>query len=123
MKKVRACKLCSEEASLYCALYSAFLCFRYDAKVHQANFLVARHVRQALCFKCEAFLIIRSPVPGMIVSNSITAWLAHWRMSLVPITILLLLLRIAFRAPSCAPLVQIESSLRKRRRRRRRRRS
>ena len=55
MKKVRACELCSEEASLYCASDSAFLCFRCDAKVHQANFLVARHVRQALCFKCEAF--------------------------------------------------------------------
>ncbi|XP_065634824.1 B-box zinc finger protein 32 [Quercus suber] len=55
MKKVRACELCSEEASLYCASDSAFLCFRCDAKVHQANFLVARHVRQAICFKCKSF--------------------------------------------------------------------
>lgn len=56
MKKVlRACELCREEASLYCASDSAFLCFRCDAKVHGANFLVARHVRQAVCFKCGAF--------------------------------------------------------------------
>jgi len=55
MKKVRACELCSEEASLYCASNSAFLCFSCDAKVHQANFLIACHVRQVLCFKCEAF--------------------------------------------------------------------
>ncbi|XP_075664489.1 B-box zinc finger protein 32-like [Castanea sativa] len=55
MKKVRACELCREEASLYCASDSAFLCFRCDAKVHGANFLVARHVRQAVCFKCGGF--------------------------------------------------------------------
>ena len=55
MKKVRACKLCSEEALLYCASDFAFLCFRCDAKVRQANYLVAHHVRQVLCFKCEAF--------------------------------------------------------------------
>ncbi|XP_023872994.1 B-box zinc finger protein 32 [Quercus suber] len=55
MKKIRACERCSEDSSLYCASDSTFLCFRYVAKVHQANFLIARHVRQVLCFKCEAF--------------------------------------------------------------------
>ena len=55
MKKVRACELCSEEASLYCASDSAFLCFRCDTKVRQANFLIAYHICQVLCLKCEAF--------------------------------------------------------------------
>jgi hypothetical protein len=55
MKKARACELCNEEASLYCASDAAFLCFHCDARVHQANFLVARHVRQPLCSKCKAF--------------------------------------------------------------------
>lgn len=51
--KARVCELCSEEASLYCASDAAFLCLDCDAKVHQANFLVARHLRQPLCSKCN----------------------------------------------------------------------
>jgi hypothetical protein len=55
MKKGRVCELCTNQASLYCASDSAFLCFRCDATVHQANFLVAAHVRQPLCSECMAF--------------------------------------------------------------------
>ncbi|GLT60852.1 hypothetical protein SLA2020_335970 [Shorea laevis] len=55
MKKGRVCELCSEEASLYCASDAAFLCFHCDARVHQANFLVAGHLRDALCSKCKGF--------------------------------------------------------------------
>jgi hypothetical protein len=55
MKKATVSELCSEEASLYCASDTAFLCFHCDARVHQANFLVAAHLRQALCPKCDAF--------------------------------------------------------------------
>nr|UEC49862.1 CONSTANS-like protein [Pyrus pyrifolia] len=55
MKKLfRACELCDREASFYCPSDSAFLCSRCDARVHQANFLVARHVRHPLCSNCKS---------------------------------------------------------------------
>lgn len=50
-----ACELCRGRASLYCASDSAFLCLDCDAKVHEANFLVARHVRRMLCRACDRF--------------------------------------------------------------------
>lgn len=46
------CELCKEAASAYCPSDSAFLCGGCDARVHQANFLVARHVRLPLCSGC-----------------------------------------------------------------------
>ncbi|XP_030546811.1 B-box zinc finger protein 32 [Rhodamnia argentea] len=46
------CELCKEAASVYCPSDSAFLCSGCDARVHQANFLVARHVRLPLCSGC-----------------------------------------------------------------------
>ncbi|KAG6667269.1 B-box zinc finger protein 32 [Carya illinoinensis] len=55
MRKSILCELCTEVASLYCASDAAFLCSRCDSRVHQANFLVARHVRQALCLNCKGF--------------------------------------------------------------------
>ncbi|XP_057966917.1 B-box zinc finger protein 32 [Malania oleifera] len=51
----RICELCNGEAALYCASDSAFLCWSCDARVHEANFLVARHVRRTLCSKCDGF--------------------------------------------------------------------
>ncbi|KAJ4718781.1 Zinc finger, B-box [Melia azedarach] len=51
--KARGCELCGQEAFLHCAADSAFLCFDCDARVHQANFLVARHLRQTLCCQCK----------------------------------------------------------------------
>ncbi|KAL9462776.1 hypothetical protein AB3S75_000725 [Citrus x aurantiifolia] len=50
----RACELCSQEAALHCASDEAFLCFDCDDRVHKANFLVARHVRQTLCSQCKS---------------------------------------------------------------------
>lgn len=51
----RICELCSGEAVVYCLSDSAFLCLSCDAKVHGANFLVARHVRKIVCCNCEDF--------------------------------------------------------------------
>lgn len=50
--KPTPCELCKEAASVYCPSDSAFLCRGCDARVHQANFLVARHVRNPLCSGC-----------------------------------------------------------------------
>ncbi|KAK4269578.1 hypothetical protein QN277_022717 [Acacia crassicarpa] len=52
MKLRRSCELCGEEAYLYCGADSAFLCCKCDEKVHDANFLVARHIREVLCCNC-----------------------------------------------------------------------
>lgn len=54
-KKARVCELCSGEATLYCASDAAYLCWSCDAGVHEANFLVARHVRRTLCTSCRRF--------------------------------------------------------------------
>ncbi|TXG69514.1 hypothetical protein EZV62_004449 [Acer yangbiense] len=48
------CELCGRQASIYCDSDSAFLCRSCDAAVHQANFLVARHLRHSLCSKCNS---------------------------------------------------------------------
>lgn len=53
--KPRNCELCNEEASLYCGSDSAFLCWNCDARVHEANFLVGRHIREVLCCNCKCF--------------------------------------------------------------------
>ncbi|KAF6155638.1 hypothetical protein GIB67_034733 [Kingdonia uniflora] len=53
--KDRVCELCNGEASLYCISDSAFLCGKCDSRVHNANFLVARHVRRTICSMCNIF--------------------------------------------------------------------
>ena len=52
MSKIRGCELCDGEAALYCAADEAHICWACDAKVHSANFLVARHTRAVLCGAC-----------------------------------------------------------------------
>ncbi|CAA3023679.1 B-box zinc finger protein 32-like [Olea europaea var. sylvestris] len=52
---IRGCELCSAEAAIYCASDSAFLCRSCDSNVHEANFLVARHLRQTVCSQCKGF--------------------------------------------------------------------
>lgn len=52
---VRSCELCNGEAAVCCPSDSAFLCWSCDAKVHEANFLVARHIRNIICLKCKSF--------------------------------------------------------------------
>ncbi|KAM5579889.1 B-box zinc finger protein 32 [Rosa sericea] len=66
--KDRMCELCNNHAALYCASDSAFLCFRCDSRVHGANFLVARHVRQPLCSNCKA--LAGDPISGDGVPNA-----------------------------------------------------
>ncbi|KAJ9550406.1 hypothetical protein OSB04_014451 [Centaurea solstitialis] len=52
MKK--RCELCKSKAMIYCDSDSATLCWSCDAKVHSANFLVARHSRTLLCQMCQS---------------------------------------------------------------------
>ncbi|KAL2516142.1 B-box zinc finger protein 32 [Forsythia ovata] len=54
--KLRVCELCNADAAVYCSSDSAFLCRSCDSKVHQANFLVARHVRQPVCSECKGVI-------------------------------------------------------------------
>ncbi|MCO5611175.1 hypothetical protein L7F22_065425 [Adiantum nelumboides] len=46
------CELCQQQATVYCPWDEARLCDLCDAKVHSANFLVARHSRHPLCPCC-----------------------------------------------------------------------
>eukprot|EP01018_Ginkgo_biloba_P014176 Gb_39551 [translate_table: standard] len=55
MEKAHICELCRKQATLYCEADSAFLCWECDVKVHEANFLVAKHGRIVLCCKCNQF--------------------------------------------------------------------
>ncbi|XP_061351915.1 zinc finger protein CONSTANS-LIKE 9-like [Gastrolobium bilobum] len=54
---MRNCELCKVPARTFCESDQASLCWDCDAKVHGANFLVARHSRTLLCDAC------RSPTP------------------------------------------------------------
>ncbi|CAN6451125.1 unnamed protein product [Victoria cruziana] len=49
----RNCELCGGEASVFCLPDTAFLCWSCDARVHEANFLVARHIRRPVCCSCH----------------------------------------------------------------------
>lgn len=48
------CELCKGAARVLCESDQARLCWSCDAKVHSANFLVARHVRSLLCHSCHS---------------------------------------------------------------------
>jgi hypothetical protein len=50
----RKCALCEGDARMYCESDDAMLCWDCDARVHGANFLVARHARALLCRSCRA---------------------------------------------------------------------
>ncbi|OWM69506.1 B-box zinc finger protein 32 [Punica granatum] len=63
--KGRVCELCGADASLYCSSDSAFLCFRCDADVHGANFLVARHIRHSVCSSCGSLAETRFSGSGV----------------------------------------------------------
>lgn len=52
MKK--GCELCTSPARMYCESDGASLCWDCDAKVHSANFLVAKHSRCLLCHLCQS---------------------------------------------------------------------
>ncbi|XVE66285.1 hypothetical protein DITRI_Ditri08aG0068100 [Diplodiscus trichospermus] len=51
---MKSCELCKLAARTYCESDQASLCWDCDAKVHGANFLVARHVRGLLCNTCQS---------------------------------------------------------------------
>ncbi|XP_047963088.1 B-box zinc finger protein 32-like [Salvia hispanica] len=53
--KQRLCELCNAHAAVFCPSDAAFLCRSCDVKVHDANFLVARHVRRTVCSNCRSF--------------------------------------------------------------------
>lgn len=54
LKKMKRCELCKSFATIYCESDQASLCWRCDAKVHSANFLVAKHSRCLLCHSCQS---------------------------------------------------------------------
>ncbi|RDX80804.1 B-box domain protein 31, partial [Mucuna pruriens] len=49
---MKKCELCKVPARIFCESDQASLCWVCDAKVHGANFLVARHSRTLLCRTC-----------------------------------------------------------------------
>ncbi|KAF3775043.1 B-box zinc finger protein 32 [Nymphaea thermarum] len=51
---MKECELCKKPARIHCESDQASLCLACDAKVHSANFLVARHSRTLLCQSCQA---------------------------------------------------------------------
>jgi hypothetical protein len=51
---MKKCELCKVQARAYCESDQASLCWDCDAKVHGANFLVARHSRTLLCHACQS---------------------------------------------------------------------
>ncbi|XP_068639485.1 zinc finger protein CONSTANS-LIKE 4-like [Aristolochia californica] len=51
---MKECELCHHPARMYCESDQASLCWDCDAKVHGANFLVARHSRSLLCQNCQS---------------------------------------------------------------------
>ncbi|KAI3795393.1 hypothetical protein L1987_38045 [Smallanthus sonchifolius] len=52
--KMKRCELCKSMARVYCDSDRASLCWTCDAKVHSANFLVAKHSRTLLCALCQS---------------------------------------------------------------------
>ncbi|XP_061362390.1 zinc finger protein CONSTANS-like [Gastrolobium bilobum] len=51
---MKNCELCKVPARTFCESDQASLCWDCDAKVHGANFLVARHSRTLLCRSCQS---------------------------------------------------------------------
>lgn len=51
---MKGCELCRHPARMYCESDGASLCWDCDAKVHSANFLVAKHSRCLLCHVCQS---------------------------------------------------------------------
>lgn len=51
---MKKCELCTSVARVYCESDQASLCWDCDARVHTANFLVAKHSRILLCNSCQS---------------------------------------------------------------------
>jgi hypothetical protein len=62
-KNELSCALCNAEPHVHCESDEAFLCYACDARVHRANFLVARHTRTILCYKCKTLTEVYASGP------------------------------------------------------------
>lgn len=51
---MKKCELCKSAARVFCDSDQANLCWECDARVHSANFLVAKHTRTLLCQSCQS---------------------------------------------------------------------
>ncbi|XP_019162275.1 PREDICTED: zinc finger protein CONSTANS-LIKE 9-like [Ipomoea nil] len=51
---MKKCELCKSPARVLCDSDQANLCWECDARVHSANFLVAKHTRTLLCQACQS---------------------------------------------------------------------
>nr|GMC87977.1 zinc finger protein CONSTANS-LIKE 2-like [Ipomoea batatas] len=51
---MKKCELCKSAARVFCDSDQANLCWECDARVHSANFLVAKHSRTLLCQACQS---------------------------------------------------------------------
>ncbi|KAK4255413.1 hypothetical protein QN277_008416 [Acacia crassicarpa] len=67
---MKNCELCRMPARTYCESDLASLCWDCDAKVHGANFLVARHSRTLLCHACQSLTPWKAS--GAVLGNTVS---------------------------------------------------
>ena len=65
---MKKCELCNSLAKMHCDSDQASLCWDCDAKVHAANFLVAKHSRTLLCHLCQSFTPWKDFIPCTALS-------------------------------------------------------
>ncbi|ESW20259.1 hypothetical protein PHAVU_006G193800 [Phaseolus vulgaris] len=68
---MRKCDLCNSPAKLSCESDQASLCWKCDAKVHSANFLVTKHPRILLCHVCQSLTAWQGTGPKFVPTISI----------------------------------------------------
>ncbi|KAF4386940.1 hypothetical protein F8388_006895 [Cannabis sativa] len=81
MKK--KCELCDSPAKMYCDSDRASLCWDCDARVHSANFLVAKHMRTLLCRVCQSLTPWSGSGPKLSPTVSGTLRLTMWNVKTV----------------------------------------
>lgn len=77
MKKIK-CELCNCRANAYCESDEASLCWRCDANVHSANFIVEKHSRILLCQICQ------SPTPWTATGPKLGPTLSLCQFCVIP---------------------------------------
>ncbi|RWW84434.1 hypothetical protein BHE74_00006970 [Ensete ventricosum] len=85
---VKQCELCDRSARMHCESDQASLCWECDAKVHGANFLVARHSRWLLCQSCQSPTPWRAEGarPGHAISTCQRCAVVPWSMTPPPVS-------------------------------------
>ncbi|KAJ9136263.1 hypothetical protein P3X46_033355 [Hevea brasiliensis] len=68
---MKKCEICDSLAKMYCESDQANLCWDCDAKVHCANFLVAKHSRTLLCHLCQSFTPWTASGPKLSLTVSV----------------------------------------------------